>query len=156
MSQIFDYFACSRSQIEVWIEAVELSDERRQLEIENAMPAFISLKNLGIDDVNLLVHCGDKDPIDIVKAVGEIDLVKELGEAGPWVLAFRDPQIVALATMTLDEPTLARWTKAVADYRGIDQTECRELLTAAHAKDIKRLCEVAVEKRLGLFACFFG
>ncbi len=42
MSQLFDYFVCSRSLIDKWADALEQLDEALQEQIESEMPQMVS------------------------------------------------------------------------------------------------------------------
>lgn len=157
MSQLFDYFACSRPTIERWADALEQQDEELQQKIESEMPRFVTLKNLGQDELHILARCVKGNDVDTVNAVGQVDLVKAVSEEeGPWVLAFRQPTVEAIAGMTVNMPLIERWVKAVAEFHGTDEDRCRELLTLDAAMTLKEMCRVAVEKRLGVFTCFYG
>jgi hypothetical protein len=157
MSQLFDYFVCSRPTMEGWADALEQQDEELQQRIESEMPRFLTLKNLGQDEFNILARCVEGDDVDTVKAVGQVDLVKAVTEEeGPWVMAFRQPAVEAIAAMSVDRPLLQRWVKAVAEFHGSDEDRCREILNPDAAKTLKEMCSLAVEKRLGVFTCFYG
>lgn len=157
MSQLFDYFVCSRPMIERWDDALEQQDEELQQKIESEMPRFLNLKNLGQDEFNILARCVEGDESDTVNAVGQVDLVKAVSEKdGPWIMAFRQAAVEAIAGMSVDMPLVRRWGKAVAEFHGMSEERCRELLTTDAAKSLKELCSVAVEKRLGVFTCFYG
>jgi hypothetical protein len=157
MSQLFDYFVCSRPTIDRWADALEHQDEELQQKIESEMPRFVTLKNLGQDEFNILAQCVEASDVDTVEAVGQVDLVKAVSEEeGPWVMAFRQPAVEAIAGMTVDTPLVQRWVKAVAEFHGRDEDRSRELLTTNSAKTLKEMCRVAVEKRLAVFTCFYG
>src|SRR5262245_5438980 len=156
MSQLFDYFACSRPLIERWADALEQQDEDLQGQIEAEMPRSLPLKNLGDDDVNILAWCARGEDGDVVEAVGEIDLVKAVSEEGPWVSTFRQPAVAALAKMRVGPALVRRWVQAVAQFHGETEDYYRELLTADTARALKDLCRLAVKERLGVFVCFHG
>ena len=157
MSQLFDYFVCSESLIERWADALAEQDEDLQQKIESEMPRFVTLKNIGQDDFNILARCAEGDDVDTVKAVGEVDLVRAVSEEeGPWIMAFRQPAVEAMARMVVNESLIQRWIKAVAEFNGSGEDWCRETLTADAAESLKEICELAVEARLGVFICFYG
>jgi hypothetical protein len=157
MSQNFDYFVCSRPMIERWADAPERGDEDLQQAIQAEMPRFLSLKDVGQTEYNILARCVDGDDGDVVEAVGEVDLVKAVNEAeGPWIMAFRQPAVEAITRMVVDQSLLERWVKAVAEFSGSDEDRCRETLTADVAQSLRDLCALAVGERLGVFTCFYG
>jgi hypothetical protein len=157
MSQLFDYFVCSRPLIDRWADALEQQDEDLQQQIEAEMPRFVSLNNLGQEDFNMLALCAFGDDGDPVEAVGDVDLVKAISEEeGPWIMAFRQPAVEAIAKMKVDEPLLHRWVQTVAQFNGRKEAFCREILTADAANTFKEMCSLAVKKRLGVFTCFYG
>ena len=157
MSQFFDYFVCSRPVIERWADALEQQDEDLQETIEDEMARSIGLKNVGQDEFNILAHCVAGDNVDTVKAVGEVDLVRAVSEEeGPWVIAFRQPAVEAIAGMVVDPSLLQRWVKAVAQFNGRDEVDWQKTLTAHMAKSLKDICRCAVNERLGVFTCFYG
>jgi hypothetical protein len=86
--------------------------------------------------------------LDLVKAISE--------EEGPWVIAFRQPTIDAIAQMEVNEPLLQRWASVVAKHMGQEEEDCREYLAAEVAGKFKELCSLAVQKNLGVFTCFYG
>jgi len=136
---------------------MEQQDEELQQMIEAEMPQFVTIKNLGQDEFNILAGCAEGNGVDTVKAVVQVDLVKAVSEEeGPWVTAFRQPAVEAIAGMTVDMPLVQRWVKAVAEFNGRNEDRCREILTTDAAKTLKEICSVAVEKRLGVFTCFYG
>lgn len=154
MSQLFDYFVCSRSLIDKWADALEQQDEARQEKIEAKMPRMATLKNLGQDDFNLLARSVDGGS---VVGVGDVDLVRAISEEeGPWVMALCQPAVRAVARMVVDESLLQRWVKAVAEFHGGKEAHCREILMAEAAETLKEMCQLAVKKRLGVFTCFYG
>ena len=105
----------------------------------------------------MLAACASGDAENACNAVGSIDLVKEINqEEGPWVIAFRQQSIDAIAGMRVDEPLLHRWVAAVAQFMGRQEDDCGEYLTAEAAASLKALCSLAVEKNLGVFCCFYG
>jgi hypothetical protein len=154
MSQLFDYFVCLVAVIERWAAALGEQDEDRQQQIEAEMPRLVALKNLGQDDFNLLARVVAGEA---VVAVGDVDLVRAVNEEeGPWVIAFRQPAVEAIARMSVDESLLQQWIKSVAEFQGRKEDRCREFLTADAAKTLKEMCVLAVEGRLGVFTCFYG
>jgi hypothetical protein len=89
--------------------------------------------------------------------VGDVDLVRAVnGEEGPWVMALCQPAVDAMARIVVDDSLLKRWVNAVADFYGRKVAYCREYLTADAAQTLKAMCLLAVEKRLGVFTCFYG
>jgi transposase-like protein len=157
LGDIFDYFVCPLPIIERWADALAQQDEELQQKIEAEMPRFVTLKNLGQDDFNMLSQCVEGGTVDTVRAVGDVDLVKAVSEEeGPWVMAFRRPAIEAIARMDVNESLLQRWVKAVAEFNGRKEEHCRETLTADAAKTLKEMCPLAVKDRLGVFTCFYG
>jgi hypothetical protein len=157
MSQLYDYFACSRRQVERWAKALAAGDEELQERIEAAMPRLVTLKNLGQDDFTILARCAAGGGVDVVEAAGAIDLVRAISpDEGPWVMAFRRPDVNAVAEMRVDGSLLRRWAKHVAEYRGGRQADIRHVLSAEAARTLKELCGLAVKERLGVFACFYG
>lgn len=156
MSQLFDYFVCSRPAIERWADALEQQDEDVQKDIEDEMPRFLCLKNVGQDEFNILAACA-QDEADTVRAVGRLDLIKAVSEEeGPWIIAFRQAEIEAIAGMNVDHSLVERWVRAVVEYRDESEDDCRDQFTTELAKTLKELCGVAVEKQLGVFTCFYG
>lgn len=156
MSQLFDYFVCSRPDIDRWADALEQGDELEGA-IEKEMPQVVHFRNLGQDDVNILAQCSQDREVDSVTAVGEIDLVRAISdEEGPWVMALRTPYIRMLAEMRIDNRLLERWVAAVAKFNGTEEEYCREVLTTEAAETLKKMCRLAVEKNLGVFVCFYG
>lgn len=109
MSQIFDYFVCSRSLIDQWAKALASGDKAQQAKIEAKMPKFLTLRNLGQDEFNILAWCVQGGKGDVVEAVGAVDLVTAISEdEGPWLMAFQQPAIQAIAGMSVDESLLNR------------------------------------------------
>jgi hypothetical protein len=85
VSQPFDYFACTRPQGEQRAEALASGDEDLQQQIEATMPGSVKLKNLSQNEFNLLPACVARDAVDVVEAVGQVDLVEAVYvEEGPW------------------------------------------------------------------------
>jgi hypothetical protein len=157
MSQYFDYFVCSQSLIEQWADALAQGDEERQVSLQADLPRFVGFKNLGNDEVNILAWCVKGENTDIAAAVGELDLIRAVSDLeGPWVMAFRQPAVAAIAGMVIDEPLLERWVRAVAEFHGRDEDICRRFLTPRDAGTLKDLCETAVKNSLGVFVCFYG
>ena len=156
MSQLFDYFVCSRPIIERWADAVEQQDDELQQTIESQMPRLLTLRNIGPDEFNILAQCVEGDDVDTVDAVGQLDLVRAISEEGPWLMAFRQPAVDAIAGMSVDVPLIQRWCKAVAEFFGTSEDFRRELLSTETAKSWKDLCSLAIEKRFGVFVCFYG
>jgi hypothetical protein len=157
VSQLFDYFACSRRLIERWADALADGDEDRRQQIEAEMPGLVTLKRVGQDEFNVLAACVAGDTVDVVQAVGQMGLVQAVSpEEGPWVIAFRRPAIEALAGMRVDEPLVARWARHLAALHGGQEDYYRRLLTAAVAGTFGQLCGLAVERELGVFVCFHG
>jgi uncharacterized protein with GYD domain len=100
MSQLYDYFACSRALIERWADALEQQDEAQQHEAEAKMPRLLTLKNIRQDAFNLLAECVGGDSFDAIKAMGEVDLIRAVSvEEGPWVMAFRRFAVEAIGGM---------------------------------------------------------
>lgn len=121
------------------------------------MPRFITLKNIGQDEFNILAQCISSDDVDLVKAVGQIDLVRAISETeGPWVIAFRQPAIDAVARMSISEPLIHRWIRATAAFQEVQENRMATLLTTDVATTFMEMCSTAVEKQLGVFACFHG
>jgi hypothetical protein len=157
MSQLFDYFACSRPLIEQWAEALATRDADLRQEIETAMPGVIKLKNLSQNEFNLLAASVAAEVVDVVAAVGEVDLVKAVSaEEGPWVMAFRRPAVEAIAGMHIDQTLLDRWVGHTIELNGGTAAYYGKLLTAEAAGKFKELCRLAVAGNLGVFACFYG
>lgn len=157
MSQLFDYFVCSRPEIDRWAAALEEQDDDLQETIEKKMLHVAHFRNLGQDDVNILAECTQEKDVDSVTAVGEIDLVRAISdEEGPWVMALRTPYIRMLAEMRIDNRLLERWVTAVARFNGTKDEYCRQVLTSEAAETLKMMCRLAVEKNLGVFVCFYG
>jgi hypothetical protein len=77
-------------------------------------------------------------------------------EEGPWVMAVRRPAIQAIAQMRVDKGLLGRWVGCVIDLHGGTKAHYQKLLTAEAAQTLKEMCSLAVKKRLGVFACFYG
>jgi hypothetical protein len=143
--------------IEKWAEALDQQDEDLQQQVESAMPRFVTLKNLGAEEFNILARCVEGDSEDTLDAVDEIDLIKAVSEEeGPWIMAFRQPTVEAIARMSIDKSLLRRWVKAVAQYSGREEDDCRVLLSANAAKTLQGICSQAVKERLGVFVCFYG
>lgn len=157
MSQLFDYFVCSLPIIQRWTDAMVQQDEDLQQTIESKMPRILTLKSIGQDEFNILAGCAKADEVDAVEAVGQVDLVKAVSdEEGPWVMAFSQAAVEAIAGMRVDTALIQRWASAVTEFHGTSEDWCRELLTMDAAKSLKELCGVAVEKQLGVFTCFYG
>jgi hypothetical protein len=157
MSQLFVYFVCPQAAIERWAEALARRDEDLRRKIESDMDRVVTLKNLGQDDFNLLARCVAGGDIDVVRAVGDVDPIKAVSEdEGPWVLAFRQPAVIALAQMNVDEPLLRRWAEVVARFKGKSANDYRGSLTADVARTLREMCALAVRERLGVFCCFYG
>jgi hypothetical protein len=68
MSQLFDFFACSRPMVEEWADALEQQDEARQEAIEAKMPGVLKLKNIGNQEFTTLGACIER--ADTAKSVG--------------------------------------------------------------------------------------
>lgn len=154
MSQIFDYFACSRPTIESWADAVAGEDDEQREQIETSMAHRVSLKGIGTDFVNILANCAGGGAVDVVKAVGALDLVQAIDEEeGPFVTAFRSKTIAALAAMTITPALLDSWVKHAVEYTEGDSQTFRTLLGAEAARQLKELCAVAVKKNFGVYTC---
>ncbi len=157
MSQLFDYFVCSRSMIRKWAAAMEEQDEELQQRIESKMPRLHTLDGIGQDEFNILAGCAEGDEMDPVEAVGQVDLVATVSEEeGPWVMAFSQVAVEAIAGMHVGSDLIQRWASAVIEFHGTSEYECRELLTMDAANSLKELCGLAVEKQLGVFTCYYG
>jgi hypothetical protein len=157
MSQLFDYFVCSRALIKKWAEALEQDDESVQSDIEAKMPCRMTLKNVGQDEVNLLAACIEGDLVDPVEAISEIELVHAVSEdEGPWVMAFDQSVLEALARMSVDKALLQRWVRVMCEHRGGSEVYHRRWMSASTARTLKQMCELAVTKSLGLITCFYG
>ncbi len=156
MSQLFDYFVCARPEIEAWADAFQSQDEGTQHDIEATMPFSVTVKNVGQDCFNILASCAREGEVDVVEAVGILDLVREISEEGPWVMSFRQPTIEAIAGMDIDTQTLERWAACVAELYEGDVAIYRALLSADIARRFKDLCTVAIAKNLRVFTCFYG
>lgn len=157
MSQLFDYFACSRPIIEQWAEALADGDEERRAEIEATMPRVARLKGIGQDEFNILAACAAGEAVDVVKAAGRVDLVRVIdAEEGPWVMAFRRPEVEAVAGMRVDGPLLGRWARHAAELHGRPEGRNRMLLSEEAAETFQEMCVLAVKGDFGLFVCFYG
>ncbi|MBX9677124.1 MAG: hypothetical protein K2X38_00070 [Gemmataceae bacterium] len=157
MSQLFDYFVCSRSTIENWADAMEQQDEDEQARIESEMSGFVTLEHIGQDEFNILAQCVEEDGGDPTKAVLRVDLVKAVDEEeGPWVTAFHPAAVKAVAGMSVSATLIQCWRRAVAAFRGESEELYRKLLTSKTADSLKELCSLAVEKRMEVFTCFYG
>jgi hypothetical protein len=78
MLQLFDYFACSRLVIRRWAAALADGDAERRVELEAGMPRIARLKNLSQNEFNILAACVAGGEVDVVEAVGRVDLVRAL------------------------------------------------------------------------------
>lgn len=157
MSQLFDYFVCSRPLIDEWVEALEQGDEELQAKVEGRMPRMRTLKNLGNDELAILASCTEAGDPDVVEAVGNIDLIRAICEEdGPWIMTFRRGSIEAVTKMTVNENLLERWVEAVVDFNGGDEEYYRHFLTADTAQSLRELCQHANDHNLELFVCFYG
>jgi len=144
--------------IENWADALERGDEALQEKIEAEMPFVISLKNLGFDDFAILAECAEGDAVAPGKSVGEEDLVKAVSEKeGPWITAFRQPIIEAIAKIPrVDRSLLQRWVRAVTQYRGGSEADKQSLLSAENARTLRDMCRLAIKEQAGVFNCFYG
>src|SRR5207244_3620069 len=66
MSQLFDYFVCSRLMIVEWAAALAEGDEQLRAEIEAVMPRLARLEDIGQDEFNLLAACAAGESVDAV------------------------------------------------------------------------------------------
>jgi hypothetical protein len=157
VSQLIDYFVCSRALATKWAEAMEQQDEALQSDIEAKMPCFVTLKNLGQDEVNILAACVEGDVADPAEAVSEIELVHAVSEEeGPWGMAFDQSVIEAIAGMSVEKALLQRWLRVVCQFRGGSEAYHKRWMSADAATKLKEMCELAVTKNMGLFTCFYG
>lgn len=156
MSQLFDYFVCSRKKIEQWGRALEEQDEEIQEHIEGQMARRLCLKNISMVEFSILAHCVDDAAVDVVQAATEVDEVLTVNEEeGPWVMAFRPDAVQAVAKMTVDPSLVERWVNAVTRFNE-DEVSNREGLTADLAEKFKDLCRCAMNEGLEVFVCFYG
>jgi hypothetical protein len=157
MSQLYDFFACPRPLIERWAEALAAGDEELQNKIEAELPRRLPLNGIGQDELNILAACVAGEPVDVVQAVGRLDLVKAVSEEeGPWVTAFRRPAVKAVAGMRVDDELVGNWVRHVAEFHGESVKKVRRILTTEMAMTFKDLCSLAAKEHLGVFACFYG
>ncbi|HEY9757300.1 MAG TPA: hypothetical protein V6C97_19180 [Oculatellaceae cyanobacterium] len=156
MAQLFDYFVCPRSTIEQWISALEQQDDELRDKIESEMPQSITLQTVGQEELNILAGCARSEEVDTVKAVAQVDLVKALtDEEGPWVVAFPQPTVEAIAEMNVNPALVHRWIKAVSEYQGNNDDSRQAYLTTDAALTLKKICTEAVQERLYVFTCFY-
>jgi hypothetical protein len=95
--------------------------------------------------------------VEVATAAGEVDLVKAVSdEEGPWVMAFRTSTVQAIAAMAAEQSVVQRWVEAVSAFNGRKYDWESARLTAVVAETLKDLCQVAVERWLGVYCCFYG
>lgn len=132
-------------------------DEERQAEIEESMPAQVTLQGLGNNEFEILAACLTEGEPDLVAAATSSDMVHAVSEEeGPWILALNSEQVAAVATATLDDALLEKWVEATAEFQGGDVEWLRELLTLEAAQDYQQMCQAAVADGLKIYMCFYG
>jgi len=100
MSQLFYIFVCSRDAIEHWADALVVGDETAQEDAQARMPLVVTIKSVGDTEFNILASCIAAEHFDVVKAVGEIDLVRAItDEKDRGSRRFRRPAIQAVSGM---------------------------------------------------------
>ncbi|PQO45881.1 hypothetical protein [Blastopirellula marina] len=157
MSQLYDFFLCSREQIDRWTAAMAEMDEDRQAQIEESMPAQVTLQGLGNNEFEMLAACVTEEEPDLVAAAASSDMVHAVSEEeGPWILSLNAEQVAAVAKATLDDALLEKWIAATAEFQGGDVEWLRELLTLEAAQDYQQMCQAAVADDLKIYLCFYG
>jgi hypothetical protein len=121
--------------IRLWAAALADGDAERREEIEAGMSRIARLKNLSQNEFNILAACVGGGEVDVVEAVGQVDLVRAVSaEEGPWVMTFRRPAIDAVAGMSVDQPLVDRWVRHTIELNGGAEGYYRKLLTADAAE----------------------
>lgn len=162
MSQYFDFFTCTETQLDEWSAALEKNDEEGLAINEKKMLMFIGLKNIGFDFFGVLAGCGEKkpdDPFEFVSAFEfkETKLTNEI--EGPWVVQFKKDVVKLISELTVDDELVSRWLNKMKEYSdnvNDDLDEEDKKYYKETAKSLVKLSKLSLKHKLPVYCCFYG
>lgn len=153
MSMLMQYFVADEPSIQAWVESLTAHDGMAQSKAEARMASAAILKNISDTDVRLLACCAEEYAGDITDGTDLVAAVDE--EIGPWVMAFADEVVDAIAAIVIDDQLIRQWVDRAAEHTG-DYKHRAKYLTADSAQRLQAMCRAAMDRHLHFYCCYFG
>lgn len=152
MSMIFDYYVCTRPQIDEWARALEQFDEYRLEQCTRQMSAVLSLRNVSQNEVVSLARCH----AELTDSQAQPRFIKSIGRDGiACIFKFSPNVISAIAQLEVSEDLCQQWRETASRSHEAYLEFTPNLLNVEIARSLQALCQSSQSNPLDLYLIFY-